>query len=68
MSLMDEWPHPERCPSSDCRGQFYWIKHYGMICTIVLNRLGKTDISRLIKAEELSKQAQIDKMEGLGLA
>lgn len=64
----DDWPHPDRCPGPDCRGQFFWIKHYGMICSIGLSRLGDNDTARLLRAMELSEQAKIRAMEGLGLA
>jgi hypothetical protein len=64
--MADEaWPHPERCPSADCRGQFFLLKHYGAICTVRLLQL--TD-GKLLKIFELSDKAHEEKTQGLGLA
>ena len=60
-----EWPHPDLCPSSDCRGQFLWLRHYGMICTVRLLQLTDGQLTNLFK---LSRDAQIERSEGLGLA
>jgi hypothetical protein len=60
-----EWPHPNRCPSSECRGQFLWLRHYGVICSVRLQQLTGGSVARLY---ELSNEAHINKTEGLGLA
>jgi hypothetical protein len=70
MSLLMEqtsldWPHPEKCPSDMCRGQFFWIKHYGMVCSV---RLYQLTGGSMVKVCELSDRARIERMEGLGLA
>lgn len=62
---MSEWPHPDRCPGPDCAGQFMWLKHYGIICTVRLQQLTGGSITKLF---ELSKQAHIENLEGLGLS
>jgi len=62
---MTEWPHPERCPGEDCRGQFFLLRHYGIICTIRLQQLTNGSMTKVL---ELSKQAEIERMEGLGLS
>lgn len=59
------WPHEERCPSSDCRGQFLFAKHIGVICTVRLLQITGGSMSRLI---ELQHEAHIAQTEGLGLA
>lgn len=63
---MNEIFHPEpRCPSGDCRGQFFILKHYGVICTLKLLELTDGDA---VKMCELSHQLWIEKSEGLGLS
>ena len=64
---ISEWPHPDRCPGSDCRGQFFWIKHYGMICTVRLYQIANGR-NVVVVAAELSREALIARSEGLGLA
>lgn len=61
----EEWPHPDRCPGSMCRGQFFWIKHYGIICTIKLEQLTGGKMSEVFK---LSDEARLEKFEGLGIS
>ena len=56
-------PHPDPCPSSECWGQFFLLKHYGIICTIRLLQLTGGDMG---KVYELSKAAQLEHTEGLG--
>lgn len=60
-----EWPHPDRCPGGDCRGQFFWLKDYGMICTVRLVQLTGGSVVKLI---ELSHTMRVEKAEGCGLA
>jgi hypothetical protein len=70
MKDWEDWPHPDRCPGSDCRGQFFWIRHYGMICSI---RLAEEMDARGTRSPDLaamwmSREAFESKSEGLGLA
>lgn len=62
---MTDWPHPDRCPSNDCRGQFFLLKHYGIVCTVKLHQLTGGSVA---KAYELSREALIERSDGLGLA
>lgn len=41
MKEFDEWPHPERCPSTECRGQFFLLRNYGIVCSVVLEQGGR---------------------------
>lgn len=58
-----EWPHPNRCPGTDCRGQFFFLTHYGVICTVRLLQLTDGSPSSVIK---LSEEARKEHLEGLG--
>ena len=62
----DRFLEPERthaCPSSDCRGQFFWLRGYGMLCTIQLADMDPELIRRL----EVAWRTGREKSLGVGL-
>lgn len=65
MKELDDWPHPERCPSSSCRGAFLFLRYYGIICSVRLEQLTGGSMTKVI---ELSEKAHIERSEGLGLS
>jgi hypothetical protein len=67
---MENWHHPDRCPGSNCWGQFFLVKHYGIICIIKLLQIAQDRKCTSIEsaAWELSREAHLEKSEGLGLA
>lgn len=64
MTRDDRLPE-HKCPGTECRGQFFWIKYHGMICTLQLVEMGDNPILRAI---ELEQAAKLRAFEGLGLA
>lgn len=68
MNPVDEllaWPHPSRCPSTECRGQFFTLLHYGVICTVRLFQLTNGSDEEIRK---LSEEALAEHLDGLGLS
>lgn len=65
MSDASLWPHPNRCPGPDCRGQFFALRDYGIVCSIMVEKMSGGSYARLV---EISQRAREEKMEGLGLA
>lgn len=67
----DDWPHPDRCPSSACRGAFFFVRDYGIICTAKLHEAAgyaDSEAALLLAAMRLSEEGRIERCEGLGLA
>lgn len=63
--MSDRPPRP--CPGSNCRGQFLFLRNYGIICTLHWAQLGTKEAIRIAHGKPNRVLVRAISEEGVGL-